>query len=774
MARLVTKFKYLRPSARQNVGGYARYIATREGVEKIDETYKLGAVSGKQKQLIAKILKDFPDAKDMHEYEDYLKTPNVGNASEFISRALEDNAASVMDRKTYADYIALRPRAERFGKHGLFTDEGVEVQLNRVSEELNTHEGNVWIIILSLRREDAERLGYNSGARWRDMLRSQAQTLSENLKIPMKQFRWYAAFHNESHHPHVHIIAYSARGNEGYLTKAGVENLRSAFGRTIFAQDLLCVYEKQTEYRNELREKSRDLLLELMARIQSEGYENERMEEKLLLLARRLSRTKGKKQYGYLKSDVKALVCSIVDEIAKDERIEKLYALWYEQREEVIKTYTQALPERIPLSKNDEFKPIRNAVVRTALEILNAQRNIEETEAEILPEEITEKEILPEPTYREVERSGRRSKKKMWELYFTAKGLLDRDDKNYDPKKAVDLLIESARLGNAVAKYRLGKMYLYGKEIEKNLPKAFYWLEAAVKEDNQYAEYLLGKTLLKGAEVEREARRGEELLKRSVAQGNRYAAYTLGKALLDGDVLAQNLPEAVRLLTVAADKGFIPAEYMLGKLLYRGEVVKRDIEKALGYLEQASTVKTPNAAYLAGKIRLSEPEFKDVKKALRHFEIAAESGNPFAMYQAGRILLREETLKNVAKAVWYFENAAKQGNNAAEYQLGKLYLYGKEVRQNEAKAMEYLTAASEHGNTFARALLERIETDRQQFAAQRQTQMVSVCASGLFQDIARLLQTRLEEDGKGNMGLVDRKLRRQIEEKKQAQGLKHG
>ena len=772
MARLVTKFKYLRPSARHNVGGYARYIATREGVEKIDDTYKLGFVSGKQKQLIAKILKDFPDAKDMHEYEDYLKTPNVGNASEFISRALEDNAASVMDRKTYADYIALRPRAERFGKHGLFTDEGVEVQLNRVSEELNTHEGNVWIIILSLRREDAERLGYNSGARWRDMLRSQAQTLSENLKIPIKQFRWYAAFHNESHHPHVHIIAYSVEENKGYLTKAGVENLRSAFGRTIFAQDLLCVYEKQTEYRNELREKSRDLLLKLVARIRSEGYENERVEEKLLLLARRLSRTKGKKQYGYLKSDVKALVCSIVDEIAKDERIEKLYALWYEQREEVIKTYTQALPERISLSKNDEFKPIRNAVIQMALELLKEQQT-EELEAEIVPEEITEKEILPEPTYREVERSGRRSRKKMWELYFTAKGLLDRDDENYDQKKAVGFLIESARLGNAVAKYRLGKMYLYGKEIEKNLPKAFYWLEAAVKEDNQYAEYLLGKTLLQGGEVELDARRGEELLKRSAEQGNRYAAYTLGKALLDGDVLAQNPLEAVRLLTAATDKGFIPAKYVLGKLLYCGEVVKRDVEKALGYLERAAK-ENPNAAYLAGKIRLTEDAFKDVKKALRHFEIAAESGNQFAMYQAGRILLREETLKNVAKAIWYFETAANQGNNAAEYQLGKLYLYGKEVRRNEAKAMEYLTAASEHGNTFARALLERIATERQKFIEQYQTRIVSVCVSGLVQDIARILQTKLEEEGKGNMCLVDRKLRRQIEEKKQAQGLKHG
>lgn len=773
MARLVTKFKYLRPSARQNIGGYARYIATREGVEKIDDTYKLSSVSGKQKQLIAKILKDFPDAKDMHEYEDYLKTPNVGNASEFISRALEDNAASVMDRKTYADYIALRPRAERFGKHGLFTDEGGEVQLNRVSEELNAHEGNVWITILSLRREDAERLGYDRGARWRDMLRSQAHTLAENLKIPMKQFRWYAAFHNEGHHPHVHIIAYSMEENKGYLTKAGVENLRSAFAGTIFAQDLLCVYEKQTEYRNELREKSRELLRELIARIRSEGYENERVEEKLLLLANRLARTKGKKQYGYLKSDVKALVCSIIDEFAEDERIGKLYTLWYEQREEVIKTYTQALPERIPLSKNDEFKPIRNAVVRAAMEILKSQQP-EETEEEIFPEEITEKEILPEPTYREAEGSGRRSRKKMWERYFTAKALLERDSENYNPKKAIDLLIESAKLGNTVAKYRLGKMYLQGKEIGKNLPEAFYWLEAAVKEDNQYAEYLLGKTLLKGAELERDTRRGEDLLKRSAEQGNRFAAYTLGKALLDGDILAQDLPKAVRLLTVAADKGFIPAEYLTGKLLYRGEVVERDVEKALGYLEQASKGKNPNAAYLAGKIRLGEPEFKDVKKALRHFEIAAECGNQFAVYQAGRILLQEETLKDVARAVWYFENAAKQGNSSAEYRLGKLYLYGKEVPRDEVKAMKYLTAASKHGNTFSRALLERIATERQKFIEQYQTRMVSVCVSGLFQDIARILQTRLEEEGKGNMGLVDRKLRRQIEEKKQAQGLKHG
>lgn len=122
----------------------------------------------------------------MLEYEDYLKEPTVGNASEFITRALEDNAYEVMQTKTYADYIATRPRAQRFGSHGLFTDDGVRIKLNEVSDELNVYEGNVWTVIISLRREDAQRLGYNTGERWRDMLRTQTQALAENFKIPME------------------------------------------------------------------------------------------------------------------------------------------------------------------------------------------------------------------------------------------------------------------------------------------------------------------------------------------------------------------------------------------------------------------------------------------------------------------------------------------------------------------------------------------------------------------------------------------------------------
>lgn len=316
----------------------------------------------------------------MFEYADYLEKLNMGTASDFISRAIEDNAYEIEGRKSYAKYIATRPRAERFGSHGLFTDDGVQVQLSKVSEELNNHKGNIWTAIISIRREDAERLGFNTGTRWRDMLRTQTATLAENLKIPTQNLHWYAAFHNESHHPHVHLIAYSTVENEGYLTQKGVENLRSSFAKDIFQQDLLCVYEKQTEHRDKLRAEARYVVDDLVSKINSEIYINSSIQQKLLELAHRLSKTSGKKVYGYLKPDVKSLVDSIVEELASDDRIKKLYALWYEQKENTIKTYTDEVPERIPLAQNKEFKSIKNAIIKEAMKLNSAQYVIEETE----------------------------------------------------------------------------------------------------------------------------------------------------------------------------------------------------------------------------------------------------------------------------------------------------------------------------------------------------------------------------------------------------------
>lgn len=380
MAKLVTKFKYLKPNRKVSADGYAKYIATREGVEKIDDTKKFAPATEKQKNLIEKILKDFPDSKDMFEYVDYLEKQNQGSASDFISRVMEDYAYEISGRKAYADYIATRPRAERFGSHGLFTDDGVQVQLSKVTEELDKHKGNIWTAIISICREDAERLGFNTGTRWRDMLRTQTEALAKNLKIPMENLRWYAAFHNESHHPHVHLIAYSTVENEGYLTQKGVENLRSSFAKDIFQQDLLCIYERQTEHRDKLRAEARDIVEDLVSKINSEIYISASIQNKLLELADKLSKTKGKKVYGYLKSDVKALVDSIVDELANDGRIKKLYDLWYEQKENTIRTYTDEIPDRIPLAQNKEFKSIKNAIIKEALKLNLTEDVVEKSE----------------------------------------------------------------------------------------------------------------------------------------------------------------------------------------------------------------------------------------------------------------------------------------------------------------------------------------------------------------------------------------------------------
>ena len=734
MVRLITKFKYLKPEDRKNVGGYAEYIATREGIEKIDESKRNAPATEKQRRLIQKILSDFPDSRSSLEYVDYLKEKTVGAASEFITRMLEENADEMIHTKTYADYIATRPRAERVGSHGLLTDDGVAVDLQKVADELNTHTGNVWTAIVSLRREDAERLGYDNGSRWRDMLRSQTQTLSENLRIPMSNLRWFAAFHNESHHPHIHLIAYSTDPNEGYLSEKGVMALRSSFAKDIFAQDLLCEYKKQTEHRDALKAQSREVLAELIAKINGGTYDNPTVENLLQALAKRLAVTNGKKQYGYLRKDIKEIINNIVDDLGKDERIAALYDLWYESKETALTVYSESQPERLPLSQNKEFKSVKNMVIAEAMKLNLPTDDIEEpepTEPEYeLTAEETESPDPPPPPIDEYERTvADADKGNKWSQYRAAKFMLNRDGDRYDPKKAVEYLTRSAKQGYTVAKYMLGKLYLRGEDVPKQMLHALHWLESAVQDDNQYAEYLLGKTFLKGEDIERDTERAESLLRRSAEQGNKYAAYSLGKAYLDGDILAQNINEAMRLLNLSASKDFAPTQFILGRLLYKGEVIPKDIKKAIEWLDRAAGQKNPYAAYLAGKIYLTEDAVKDIQKAIRSFKIAAENGNDYA-----------------------------------EYQLGKIYLYGKDIPRDTDKAMYYIHLAAEHGNQYAAQLIHSIRVNGNWTAA--------IASLRLFGHIARIIKNRIEDKRKG--GGTDRKSLRKIEEKKQAQGLRQG
>ena len=324
MPKIIMKSPYIKPNSKTHIGNYVSYIATRDGVEQADSTQKFMETTERQKQIIKKLLSDYPDSKDLYEYQDYLDKPNKGNADELILRIAETHAELFGDREKYVSYIAQRPRVEKISSHGLFTDDGVPIVLSDVQKEVAESKSNVWTHIISLKREDAERLGYNNAKAWMNLIRSQRNMIAENMKIAPENFRWYAAFHNEGHHPHIHMIVYSTKPNEAYLTEKGIENIKSNLAKLIFRQDLISIYQKQTEHRDKLRAEARDIVEDLVSKISSEIYISASIQHKLLELADRLSKTKGKKVYGYLKPDVKAIVDSIVDELANDSRIKKL------------------------------------------------------------------------------------------------------------------------------------------------------------------------------------------------------------------------------------------------------------------------------------------------------------------------------------------------------------------------------------------------------------------------------------------------------------------
>ena len=371
MARLVTKFKYYKPHHGKNLGGYAKYIALRRGAEFLSDNKKGLPSTISQKELIEKILKDFPDCSEMLEYDDYIKNPTAENASEFLFRAMEDNFQAATSISTYADYIATRPRAERISEHGLFSNEGNEIILSQVSDELNHHEGNMWTMIVSLRREDAERLSFDNAFAWRELLRAHTSELADALKIPLSELKWYAAFHNEAHHPHIHLLAYCDNPSVGFLTKQGVRNMRSALGNAIFKDELQFIFEEQTGYRDRLKKNWNTLLEEILRRTSESTYGNSEIEQKLILISEKLklSSIKGKRVYGYLKRNVKDIIDSIVDLLAENENISELYNLWYEKKYEILRTYTSEMPPKIPLSQNKEFKSIKNDIIREAMKI---------------------------------------------------------------------------------------------------------------------------------------------------------------------------------------------------------------------------------------------------------------------------------------------------------------------------------------------------------------------------------------------------------------------
>ncbi len=388
MAKIILKCRYIKSGKVKHSKNLINYIATRDGVEKIDNSWEHLPTTVEQQRLIDEIVKDLPETVSNFEYKDYLSSPTRKNAYEFITCAIEDNPEVINQRRKYVEYIAQRPRVEKRGSHGLFTDDNVPINLSKVSETVANHKGIVWTDIISLKREDAERLGYDNSYAWQKLIRSNVPAIAESMKIPIEDLRWYAAFHNEGHHPHVHVVAYSV-GKEPYMTEQGILKLKSAFARDIFRQDLLQIYSKQTIYRDDIKERSREILNDISEQINKGNYENKTVEMLLEKLINELGDYTGRKVYGYLPKSAKNIIDAIVDEIAKDEKVSALYTLWYEQRNNVILTYMDNLPKKIPLSQNKEFKNIRNAVVNEAFKLISQEDEQQEKIVADIPKEIT-------------------------------------------------------------------------------------------------------------------------------------------------------------------------------------------------------------------------------------------------------------------------------------------------------------------------------------------------------------------------------------------------
>ena len=509
MPRLIFKCPHIKggtTSSASHLGNYVKYMATRDGAERVQWEQDQQPATEQQKKLVAQIVRDFPLSCGMFEYEDYQTSPTQGNASDFITRALEENFDRAAKRKNYIQYIANRPHAQRIEAHGLFTSADGPLTLSQVAEAVSSHPGTVWLPIISLRREDAARLGYDNAESWRNLLSSYAMEMAQGLKIPWEDFRWYAAFHNESHHPHIHMVCYSADPTKGFLTKQGIADIKSGLAKELFRNELTELYRQQTQRRDTLNQDAETVMQELLRRMEDGTADNPRMEELMTHLADRLRFTSGKKQYGYLKAPLKAVVDEIVDELAKDPRVAKAYDLWYQMREEVLRTYRNDLPERLPLSQQKEFKRIKNMVIQEAVRLGELNQVFQ-------PEE-------------------------------NAQGQHEKDGEQ-SPSK-LERLRQAAERGNPFAQYHLGKLLLQGNEIPKDAKDAVRWLTESAEQGNQYAQYALGKIYLLGKDAPKDFGTARMWFQRSADQGNHYAQYFVEH--MDDHRTAPSAQSVIRLL----------------------------------------------------------------------------------------------------------------------------------------------------------------------------------------------------------------------------------
>ena len=751
--------------------------------------------------MLRDLLSDFPEAKRYLEYEDYTANPTVENASELISTIIERNADGIGNRQNFVGYMAMRPGVQKRGSHGLFNEKDEPIILDRVANEIANHKGNVWSHVISLRREDAIRLGYDNSEAWRQLVMRHISDIAKNQKISLCNLKWYAAFHDTTHHPHIHLLVYSENTKEGFLTNEGINKIRSAFANDIFKDDLQSIYQEQTLSRDELKAVSKTEFESVVRKIQQSDFENPQLENLIRKLYSQLQNVKGKKVYGYLPQEVKETVNSIFSELANDDNIRQLYEKWCSLESLKYKTYTQKEKELPPLVDNKVFQPVRNMIIRTVLDMNYPVIDVEIEEPEpteqfanddfyvdiLLKFDESEQSENDKVTFSDNEELTAEEftcsnesavtvdiddepQSKYYLKWSTAykeacKIIYNKQSKLEDFQKAEQLLLNESRSGNVLAIQDLGKLYSTDKLGEKDEKKSFSFYEEAFqgfmeiepdsdfmfpyepKFDGQimkpvnmrsYVWYRIGKMHCYGLGTEQDYAQSFEWFLKSAHEGNKFAQYSLANLYYYGNGVEKDLSQAFWWYRKSSEQGQPYASYAVAQMYSKGEYVAENKETAQRYYKAA----------LSGFLEL---ESKDQADDNLYYKLGA-------MYKNGL-----GTEIDIPKAIEYFEKSTE--NMWSTYQLGRLYLFGaEELEKDKEKAVEWLTKSANDGNEYAQNMLDNM--------AQFENTILANTIFALFANLCKCIEDDYTQKYKSVRHTVDSRLRRMIRQKKQSFGIK--
>ena len=738
LSQIIVTSRYLKSGTQKSKNkrrNYTRYIATRETVEVRDQNTvnRNDNATKNQKELINDLINDFPESKRYLEYEDYERKPTIENAGELISTIVERNADVVGNRQNFVGYMAMRPGVEKRGSHGLFNEKNEPIILNQAANEIAEHKGNVWSHVVSLRREDAVRLGFDNSDAWRDLVKRHIADIARAQRIPLCNLKWYAAYHDTTHHPHIHLLVYSTNPKQGFLTTKGIDQIRSAFANDIFHDDLQSIYQEQTLSRDELKAVSKTEFESIVRKIQQGDFYDPKLKNLVLKLNSQLQNVRGKKVYGYLPPEVKETVNKIFSELEKDENIRQLYEKWCALERLKYKTYTQKEKEMPALTDNKVFQPVRNMIIRTVLDMNNRVVDAVVQDTELTVSDIDDPDVVISQLVDETEPFentvttdfvAESNYYLKWSNNYkqACKLIYDKKSKLEDFQKAEQLLLAESKSGNVLAIHDLGKLHstdkLSTKDEEKSLRyysealKGFLEVEPSSKKLKPYVQYRIGKMYCYGSGTEQNYQKAFEWFERSAKQKNKFAQYSLANLYYYGNGVERDLSQAFLWYQKSSAQGQPYASYAVAQMYSKGEYVSQGGETAQryykaalsGFLKLESKDQADDNLYykLGSMFKKGLGTDVDMDRAIDYFKGSAEMNNKNGLYEYGKALLLDEHIpQDKEKAVKMLEKAIKLENINAKRFLALEYISGEHLDQDIDKGLAMLTECADSGDTCA-------------------------------------------------------------------------